>query len=884
MFRRRLVAALAGAFFLVGAAGARAAGPAYLVKDITSAPAPLETPYPDIRAVWAGRLVFVSYGRLWSSDGTAAGTAVVPGAPRPERFVGTFDGFAYMVASDDAHGRELWRTDGTVEGTRLVCDLTPGFDGSAITDLVRFRGALYFGAGPESSYYGRDNALWRTDGTPAGTVRVASIGPSVSLAALGDRLLFVNGPYGGDYPTNYALYAYDGAAPTLVREFTRHSTDGVCPGPCPTTGPNGFVIMDGIAYFRANDGVTGLELWRTDGTPGGTRLVRDICSPGPCYGLRDSEALRVVGHSLFFFASDLLHGHELWTSDGTAEGTRLVRDLNAGSWDGIFYFRNSPALESAGGAVVFGGYDPDVVPGAQLWRSDGSVTGTVPITLFPGGLYPDRIERAGDDVYFRTYGSYGSAAQLWKVAPGGGSVLLVANLESDAFGLTSADGSLFFAALWHGDAWLWKSDGSAPPAPLAVLRTAASGSSTSLKLLGESHGRLLFRARSGYSPSALWSSDGTETGTRAISDVPVGGPYDDSPVIGTRFAGNLYFPSTDSTHPPQVWRTDGTPEGTLPVSTLDRPLASTPCGLSVAAGSLFFGESGGAALWRSDGSTAEVVLPVAAACGAGGVVFPWRGFGFFVGGFDSADRGLWRTDGTAAGTIRLSTQIAWPAAVFGSRLFLYGGGVLTSDGEPGDPTPLEIPAGVYAIVAAESGVFVLTGDSRSASELWKTDGTPAGTVRLGVWHSVYRADDLVASGGRAFFVATDPDHGRELWTSDGTPEGTRMVLDVAPGPADSSPANLTVIDGVLLFSARDGRHGQELWRSDGTAAGTFLLQDIQAGSGSSSPADFTRAGSLVYFTADDGVHGRELWAIPAAALSPRPGERFRDPRVVPSRP
>src|SRR5262245_6581774 len=84
---------------------------------------------------------------------------------------------------------------------------------------------------------------------------------------------------------------------------------------------------------------------------------------------------------------------------------------------------------------------------------------------------------------------------------------------------------------------------------------------------------------------------------------------------------------------------------------------------------------------------------------------------------------------------------------------------------------------------------------------------------LGSFHGVGGA-----ISGTAYFAATDGDHGRELWKSDGTAAGTALVADISPGPSSSQPYNLTVVDGTLFFTAFG-----ELWKSDGTAAGTTLV-------------------------------------------------------------
>lgn len=92
--------------------------------------------------------------------------------------------------------------------------------------------------------------------------------------------------------------------------------------------------------------------------------------------------------------------------------------------------------------------------------------------------------------------------------------------------------------------------------------------------------------------------------------------------------------------------------------------------------------------------------------------------------------------------------------------------------------------------------------------------------------------EVVEAGGVYFFQATDPDHGAELWRSDGTEAGTYLVKDICPGTGSSSPGWMFEINDTLLFMANDGTSGMELWRSDGTAGGAYVVKDIYAGSNS----------------------------------------------------
>jgi ELWxxDGT repeat protein len=118
--------------------------------------------------------------------------------------------------------------------------------------------------------------------------------------------------------------------------------------------------------------------------------------------------------------------------------------------------------------------------------------------------------------------------------------------------------------------------------------------------------------------------------------------------------------------------------------------------------------------------------------------------------------------------------------------------------------------------------------------------------------------ELTAIGNLLYFSAGDGAHGRELWRSDGTKAGTYMVADIAKGSASSTPVGMTLLHGLVYFSAADRTHGRELWVTDGTSTGTHQVMDIRWGKKSSDPQELTVAGSYIYFSADDGG-GRELW-------------------------
>ena len=85
-----------------------------------------------------------------------------------------------------------------------------------------------------------------------------------------------------------------------------------------------------MTFFHADDGVKADSLWRTDGTPAGTiPLIQDETITFPTYFAGDPGPLFSVDARVFFIASDPEHGRELWVSDGTPWGTRIVKDLSS---------------------------------------------------------------------------------------------------------------------------------------------------------------------------------------------------------------------------------------------------------------------------------------------------------------------------------------------------------------------------------------------------------------------------------------------------------------------------------------------------------------------------------------------------------------------------
>ena len=173
-----------------------------------------------------------------------------------------------------------------------------------------------------------------------------------------------------------------------------------------------------------------------------------------------------------------------------------------------------------------------------------------------------------------------------------------------------------------------------------------------------------------------------------------------------------------------------------------------------------------------------------------------------------------------------------------------------------------------AATAATAAAVTLAGvgpSSAAPAEVDRTVATTAGSLgasplQCGEPHTLWSVPEYLTDvSGTLFFTAHDGFHGRELWKSDGTTAGTVLVRDISLSPNFYGPTSLTDVGGTLFFSVDDGTHGEELWKSDGTKAGTVLVKNIRRGARGSNPYSLTDAGGTLFFTAEDGRHGRELW-------------------------
>lgn len=417
----------------------------------------------------------------------------------------------YFPAAAAFLGQELWRSDGTEAGTTMVKNIAPDVVSSNPEQLTAIGSTLYFTT--YRNLFGNDGRdLWRSDGTEAGTVRLveAKLGflPDVArvleLFPAGTKLFYTaTGVSGGAR----SLWVTDGApgGETLLKSNVARD-------------PLDAIDLNGVLIFAvSNDANDAIEIWRSNGTDTGTVLVTTV-QANPNAGLSFTQ----FGAALFFFVVTNTT-YEVWKTDGQVGGvTQRVATINSATGGAV---ASGTRFVPFNGALYF--IANNGVNGYELWRSDGTETGTFMVKDVysgseSGAAYP--LVASSDRLFF--IGADGATGyELWQSNGQASGTSLVADLSP------GTDNSFI--------GWI------TAPAGLPAL--------VSINIAG-----------SGYQ---LWQSDGSAAGTMAL---PGFGPADfaSRPFIPIVVGNNVFFSAADATNGRELWVAKGTP----PQKTVHLPL------------------------------------------------------------------------------------------------------------------------------------------------------------------------------------------------------------------------------------------------------------------------------------------------------------------------
>jgi ELWxxDGT repeat protein len=416
----------------------------------------------------------------------------------------------------------------------LLKDVYPGASSSNIGQIVKTTGYTFFTAndGP-----GTNKSLFRTDGTPEGTVKLDlsvlqfSVTKVDYIVPLGNRVvLAANGAPG--YIEFWSTDGTPGGALLLDRMSLTGNFD-----------PSAMAVMGNDVYFGILGNDLHVLLFKTNGTQSSSTLVKDIGTVSAAgYGL---ALFRTINNVLYFDFYNSDGTDNLWKSDGTFAGTQLVKGLGTAALASYFM--------PAGNNFYFIAYNTS---GVELWKSDGTTAGTgflkTIATGFPTNTYPS-FANIGSTLYFAANDGT-NGRELWKTDGTAAGTMMIADINpgggsSNPLNFALVNGSIYFAASnsTYGNE-LWKFDGSTT----SLVKDINPGSSSSNPVsLTNSNNVLLFAANDGTNGSELWVSDGTTANTFMAANINPGAA---SSIPSLLTPGNpVYFVADNGTNGREIF-------------------------------------------------------------------------------------------------------------------------------------------------------------------------------------------------------------------------------------------------------------------------------------------------------------------------------------------
>lgn len=798
----------------------------------------------------------------------------------------------YFTADDGIHGRELFKSNGTSNGTLLVKDITPGSSGSSnVLDIIVSGKMLYFTVTDSTNR----QSIWVSDGTSAGTNPLKNI----TTVAGNPYFLFLTNVNGALY-FSYTYYDFSGSHNELWK------TDITGTAAVMVTAVNGYIQgmvgLNGRLFFTYYDYTSsiGSELYTSDGTAAGTKLVKDI-NPN-IFGSSNPIHLTPL-NGLLYFAADDGSGNKLWVSDGTPGGTYPVnnKDNILLGLDGAF---GTDPFGIVNNTLYFQGkyFDPatSTSTGYELCKYNTSGTGqnvtlVKDIATGDSSSLPRNFTNVRGTLFFTTNTNF-KGSQLWKSDGTNMGTLLVKDIDPGQpnyfYGLNNIDGILYFS--YHNNSIgseLWKSDGTnAGTVLIKDIYPGALGSNPDYLL--RKIGITLFSAN-GPGGNELWSTDGTTAGTVMVKDINTITTSSSDPYGLTALGDKAVFSAYDGVSISNLYVSDGSIKGTKSLGSAAnlRHLFNTQNDFTVFKKEAYFIDLDNR-LWKTNGTQAGTgLLPLPALLNVDSgfimnLVATPKLLYIITYDYPTNTSSVWRTDGTPTGTYILKSGInssfnLFPTAVGNTLYFagidIYAGSQLwkTDGSVAGTVLVKNIGSQNYNPLAnlySFKGKLYFNAypNAGGGPALWTSDGTYTGTVILK--NLTLLQQPFAQANGKLFFYAFDNTVplGNELYTTDGTDAGTHIVKDINPGFASSNvylyPSSLISGDKILYFFADDGINGAEPWKSDGTSAGTILVKDAMPGYNFNYITAAVNSRDQLFFVENNNI----LWQSDGTAVNTNP--------------
>jgi ELWxxDGT repeat protein len=654
---------------------------------------------------------FTNISRLWKTDGTLAGTSMIIDFYQTYNYTKGFlaqltniNGTLFFTLGwDNDYGAELWKSDGTMAGTMMVKDIFPGTTGSGPLHLTPVNGKLYFSANDGTGAH-----LWVTDGTANGTVAV---------------------------PNNFEI--------KLQHDSVYH-----------------FAFINNVLFFKGATTGAGYELcmYNTTGNKS-IALVKDI-NAGP--GNSNPSNITAAGDKIFFTATNAAGKEQLWTSDGTAAGTKSIKTAAR--------YAKFSHLSWGDGTVLFS--FNTLANGNELWKSDGTEAGTILVAdIYPGSgsAYPAYTTYVNRGVFVFSANNGSKGVELWLTNGTAAGTAPVKNINSNT--TAGSDPNLY----------------------------------SNLDSTAYLNGKLFFNAHEPRYENELYVSDGTTGGTQLVKDLNPAGSC--NPVNFIVFKNAVYFSGSNGIYQ-TIFRSDGTADGTQEVVNIGNRNGIVN---KLVAGTdwfyiLFYNtDSNRQELWRSDGTSNgsfrlqilpghfqyfEYNAPNYSVATVGNVLYF---------GEDDLVHGVepWTATGEA------------------------GSAALLKDIAPGNQS--SYPAGFYAF---KNRMYFGAWDASNNNYLWVSNGKASGTQVLKDVAVLEGLSGATQAKGHFFFAATTSETGSELYISDGTSAGTHLIADLVPGAQGSFPHSFKVFDSAIYFIANDALYQTGLWKTNGFKKGTTLVKNV----------------------------------------------------------